>query len=287
MENSLRHVAPIGCLLSLLLASLVFIGSSHAASKRIDVISTRVVRPAGVAVTPEGNVWISNQGDCYQLGLSGCTTNASVILVTPQGTKTYTGFASPAGIAVDSNGNAWVADLGGNNVQHINVAGGGVDRVLSDPNLQLINGPTSVAVDSQDNVLIANRATQVISKYSKTGQFISYLQISSNLFSLAIGPDDRLWIANTQGNAIYCPSLGLSFKLPKNTAPHALAIDRDGNPWVANYNTSSVVQFNAKGRPLRVVKSGVRFPTGVDFDAAGNLYISNFSLNNVGKYQIR
>mgnify|MGYP006269657339 CR=1 FL=1 len=287
MDMSLRNIAHIGCLWTLFLVSLLFSGASQAASKRIDVISARVVRPAGVAVTPEGNVWISNQGDCYQLGLSGCTTNASVILVTPQGTKTYTGFASPAGIAVDSNGNAWVADLGGNNVQHINVASGGVDLVLSDPNLQLINGPTSVAVDSQDNVLIANRGTQVISKYSKTGAFISYLKISSNLFSLAIGPQDRLWIANTQDNAIYCPSLDISFKLPKNTAPHALAIDQNGNPWVANYNTSSVVQFNAKGRPLSVVKSGVRFPTGVDFDAAGNLYISNFTLNNVGEYQIR
>jgi streptogramin lyase len=262
-------------------------GLSHAAAKRTAVIRAQVVRPAGVAVTPSGDVWITNQGDCYQLGLSGCTTNASVILVTAQGTKSYSGFASPAGIAVDSKGNAWVANLGGNNVQHINVTTGGVDIVLSDPNLQLINAPTSVAVDSQDNVLIANRATQVISKYSSTGQFISYLKVSMNLFSLAIGPDDRLWVADTQDNAIYCPSLGVSFKLPKNTAPHALAIDRLGNPWVANYNTSSVVQFNSNGRPLSVVKSGVRFPTGVDFDGAGNLYISNFSLNNVGKYQIR
>lgn len=288
MKISHRQAAPIkGLLVITLLGSLFFHGASHAAAKRTDVISANVVRPAGVAVTPTGDVWITNQGDCYQLGLSGCTTNASVILVTPQSTKTYTGFASPAGIAVDSKGNAWVANLGGNNVQHINASTGGVDIVLSDPNLQLINGPTSVAVDSKDNVLIANRATQVISKYSSTGQFISYLKVSMNLFSLAIGPDDRLWVADTQDNAIYCPSLGVSFKLPKNTAPHALAIDRLGNPWVANYNTSSVVQFNPKGRPLSVVKSGVRFPTGVDFDAAGNLYIANFSLNNIGKYQLR
>jgi streptogramin lyase len=259
----------------------------HAATKRIDVISTHVVRPAGVAVTPTGDVWITNQGDCYQLGLSGCTTNASVILVSAQGTKIYTGFASPAGIAVDSKGNAWVANLGGNNVQHINASTNSVDIVLSDPNLQLINTPTSVAVDSEDNVLIANRATQVISKYSSTGKFLSYLKVSMNLFSLAIGPDDRLWIADTQDNAIYCPSLGISFKLPKNTAPHALAIDALGRPWVANYNTASVVQFSQKGRPLNVVKSGVRFPTGVDFDAEGYLYISNFSNNNVGKYLIK
>lgn len=288
MKISHRQAASIrGLIVITLLSSLFFHGASHAAAKRTDVISANVVRPAGVAVTPTGDVWITNQGDCYQLGLSGCTTNASVILVTPQSTKTYTGFASPAGIAVDSKGNAWVANLGGNNVQHINASTGGVDIVLSDPNLQLINGPTSVAVDSKDNVLIANRATQVISKYSSTGQFISYLKVSMNLFSLAIGPDDRLWVADTQDNAIYCPSLGVSFKLPKNTAPHALAIDRLGNPWVANYNTSSVVQFNPKGRPLSVVKSGVRFPTGVDFDAAGNLYIANFSLNNIGKYQLR
>ncbi|MEY4683857.1 MAG: hypothetical protein RLZ25_316 [Pseudomonadota bacterium] len=269
------------------LMSQMIIPEGHAAAKRTDVITYHVVRPAGVAVTPSGDVWVTNQGDCYQLGLSGCTTNASVILVTPKGTKTYTGFASPAGIAVDSKGNAWVANLGGNNVQHINATSGGVDIVLSDPNLQLINTPTSVAVDSQDNVLIANRATQVISKYSSTGKFLGYLKVSMNLFSLAIGPDDRLWIADTQDNAIYCPSLGVSFKLPNNTAPHALAIDRLGNPWVANYNTSSIVQFNKKGRPLSVVKSGVRYPTGVDFDGEGNLYVSNFSINNVSKYRIK
>ncbi|MEN9681401.1 MAG: hypothetical protein RLZZ627_1294 [Pseudomonadota bacterium] len=270
-----------------LLACLLLSAESHAATKRIDVISASVVRPAGVAVTPAGDVWITNQGDCYQLGLSGCTTNASVILVSAQGTKTYSGFASPAGIAVDSKGNAWVANLGGNNVQHINATTNSVDIVLSDPNLQLINGPTSVAVDSQDNVLIANRATQVISKYSSTGKFLSYLKVSMNLFSLAIGPDDRLWVADTQDNAIYCPSLGVSFKLPKNTAPHALAIDRLGRPWVANYNTAAVVQYSQKGIPMNVVKSGVRFPTGVDFDADGNLYISNFSNNNVGKYLVK
>lgn len=258
-----------------------------AAAKRTEVFSANIVRPAGVAVTATGGVWVTNQGDCYQLGLSGCTTNASVILITSEGTKTYGGFASPAGIAVDSKGNAWVANLGGNNVQHINATTGGVDIVLSDPNLQLINTPTSVAVDSQDNVLIANRTTQVISKYSSTGKFINYFKVSMNLFSLAIGPDDRLWVADTQDNAIYCPSLGVSFKLPNNTAPHALAIDLQGHPWVANYNTSTVVEFTQNGRPLNVVRSGVRFPTGVDFDANGNLYISNFSRNNVTKYRVK
>jgi|GEM_PF-6705279 streptogramin lyase len=260
---------------------------AQAATKRIDVISANVVRPAGVAVTPAGDVWVTNQGNCYQLGLSGCTTNASVILVTAQGTKTYAGFASPAGIAVDSKGNAWVANLGGNNVQHINATTNSVDIILSDPNLQLINTPTSVAVDSQDNVLIANRGTQVISKYSSTGKFLGYLQVSSNLFSVAVGPEDRVWIADTQDNAIYCPSLGISFKLPRNTAPHALAIDVLGRPWVANYNTAAVVQYSQKGIPINVVKSGVRYPTGVAFDADGNLYISNFANNNVGKYLVK
>ena len=187
---------------------------------------------------------------------------------------------------MDSNGNAWVANLGGNNVQHINASKGGVDIVLSDPNLQLINGPTSVAVDSQDNVLIANRATQVISKYSSTGKFLSYLKVNMNLFSLAVDSADRVWIADTQNNQILCPALGASFKLPRNTAPHALAVDVLGQVWVANYNTSSVIAFTTQGRPLRVIKSGVRFPTGVDFDGEGNLYISNFTNNNVGKYQL-
>lgn len=271
----------------LLLSGLLVFEDGFAAAKRTNVISFRVVRPAGVAVTQTGDVWISNQGDCYQLGLSGCTTNASVIFVSAEGTKTYTGFASPAGIAVDSKGNAWVANLGGNNVQHINVKTGGVDIVLSDPNLQLINTPTSVAVDSKDNVLIANRETQVISKYSSSGKFLGYFKVSMNLFSLAIGPEDRLWIADIQHNTIICPSLGINFKLPKNTAAHALAIDVMGNPWVANYNTSSVIKFSPNGRPLSVIKSGVRFPTGVNFDADGNLYISNFTTNNIGKYRVQ
>lgn len=287
MESSTRLAAHIKRFLGLLLLNVALTHEGQAAAKRIDVISAQVVRPAGVAVTSTGDVWITNQGDCYQLGLSGCTTNASVIQVTPEGTKTHTGFASPAGIAVDSEGNAWVANLGGNNVIRINATTGAFDYVLSDPNLQLINTPTSVAVDSKDNVLIANRTTQVISKYSSTGKFLSYFKVSMNLFSLAIGPDDRLWVADTQDNAIYCPSLGVSFKLPKNTAPHALAIDRNGHPWVANYNTSTVVEFNQNGRPLSVVRSGIRFPTGVNFDAQGNLFVSNFSRNNVSKYRVK
>lgn len=264
----------------------VFLSASpaHAISMtNTAAFTTNLLKPSGVAVTSDGGFWVANQGSCYQNSLSGCSVTAKLVYNDGSKTRTIGGFLGLSGVAVDSNGNAWVSDIGANKVFHV-TKGGYIDVVLYDPNSIVIDGPLSVAVDSKDNVYVANRNDQTITVFNKYGTFLRYWKVKMNLFYLTIDSQDRIWYADAQNNTINCLQCGTSFAVKDKSAPRALTVDLDGNVWVANYTYSNVTVYTPYGKPLATVKLGVRYPTGVALDADGNLYISNFTTNTVTIY---
>ncbi|MGH7985433.1 MAG: hypothetical protein ACREQX_04000 [Candidatus Binataceae bacterium] len=76
---------------------------------------------------------------------------------------------------------------------------------------------------------------------------------------------------------------GLERIQPVGETPHAIVLDANGNPWVGNYYTNTATQFQlATNTVVPFTLSGTE-PAGNAFDAAGNLWQSVQSINQVAK----
>ena len=119
-------------------------------------------------------------------------TNANTVLCTTlagngnpafaDGSGTIASFNGPTGIDLDSRGNIIVADKGNNRIRIITpdgkvmtVAGTGATGSLNGPRgTATFNHPTDVAVDSGDNIYVADYDNNLIRKIDRSGNVTTY-----------------------------------------------------------------------------------------------------------------
>ena len=67
-------------------------------------------------------------------------------------------------------------------------------------------------------------------------------------------------------------------------APTGISSDKDGNIYVAEFNTNSIIKITPKHKKIVYLKdSQIDGPIGLAIDALGNLYIANYNKDNVLK----
>lgn len=77
------------------------------------------------------------------------------------------------------------------------------------------------------------------------------------------------------------PSLAATNPL---NSPQGLAVDAKGNLWVANSNSSNILEYNPNyvQQTKATITNGISGPTGIAFDVFGNLWVANFGASNGG-----
>lgn len=178
--------------------------------------------PAGLALGPDGRIWVANCGknsiSAYPLGGG----SAEVVISNTSGV-----FNCPRGIAFDSAGNLWVTNSGGvaerfpaTEIQATNNA------VAADVTLTPPSGasqPYGVALDAHGNVWVSFCATSSVSLYETSGSSVT----------------------TTPGSTL-TPFSGSLLSLD---CPVAVALDNSGLLWVANKgtgtNSATLSQFAA------------------------------------------
>ena len=143
--------------------------------------SARLNAPLGVAVDTVGNVYIA---DTYNNVIRKVTVATGIITTVVGGAAVYTGDGGPAtnaglklptGVALDSAGNLYIADQGNNAIRKVTVgtgiittvAGNGVQGYSGEGGLAAraqLNQPACVALDSADNLYIADQGNNAIRK---------------------------------------------------------------------------------------------------------------------------
>lgn len=129
-----------------------------------------------------------------------------------------------------------------------------------------------------DTFFVPNTGVNAISQYDENGvasSFTSAFIPGPN--GVALDRDGKLFVS-TNNNTIeeFSPAgvdLG-PFATTGVNFPMALAFDRAGNLYAANFAGSTVEKFTPAG--AGTVFANVIRPTGLAFDASGNLYVSNF-----------
>jgi virginiamycin B lyase len=148
-----------------------------------------IIQARGIAVGPDGNLWVSDAGGNQVHRITPAGTAASLPIPLPMG-------VNARGIARGADGNMWVADFstpGG----VVRVTTGGVATRFPVPT----GSPIDVIAGSDGNIWYAGQGTAV-GKVTPGGVATPYVAKGVDPFGIALGPDGAVWYAEFQANAV-------------------------------------------------------------------------------------
>lgn len=196
-----------------------------------------------------------------------------------EGTGTAARFNNPEGVAVDSKGNIIVADRSNHRIRKISpegvvttVAGtGSSGRVDGAAATARFNSPWKVAVDKNDNIIVADRSNHCIRKISTDGIVTT---IAGN---------------GSSGNA---DGLGSAARF---NYPQDVEVDANDNIYVTDYNNHRICKITPAGMVTTLAGSTAGYKdgtgteaqfngaTGLVLDKEGNLLIADRNNNRIRK----
>lgn len=226
----------------------------------------RQVTPSGIINTVAGDNTLGpgNSGD------GGAATGAQL--------------NTPAGVAVDSAGDLYIADTFNNEVKivtpdgNINIFAGTLGQGYKSDGVPATSTslytPTGLALDAAGNLYIADSHDNRIRKVSKNGIIATVAGNGTPGYSGDGGPATKAEIDRPQG----------------------IAVDGNGNLFIADYDNSVIREVTTDGNIHTVAgnytlsgysgdggaatSAALNYPYGVCVDTSGNVYIADFG-NNV------
>lgn len=274
-----------------------------------DCASTPTEDPSGIAVTPEGRVFLANQLQNRIRLLDMTSGNVVVVPVTAAKNAAHSSTSNldlfqPAGLTVDQMQNLYVADRGNHRVLALTPGAADftfVTHVLDAAALaaDTVRDRLYVASPASNRVFAVDLAVGHAIPFAGTGvapdpaaaQFTAPVSaVNAAIASpqgLAIDGAGDIFIADTGANAILrvdAKSKMLTrVSLASNlNSPAALAMDRLGNLFVADRGNQRVVEFPGVGAPAPVAAVTIS-PSPFDFGdepTGGTTPPQSFTLTN-------
>jgi sugar lactone lactonase YvrE len=194
-------------------------------------------------------------------------------------TGTNAEFNRPGVVAVDAQGNVYVADAGNNRIRKITPAGivstlagnGIAGYVDSTGENAEFDGPDGIAVDAQGNVYVGDYLDHHIRKITPEG-----------VVSTLAG----------NGTPGYADGPALNAEFDN---PDAIAVDGQGNIYVADFATSRIREISLAGNVSTLTGSNAGYadgpiataqfngPRGLSIDKQGNFYVVDCNNNMIRK----
>lgn len=277
--------------------------------------SVALNRPEALAIAPDGDLLIANQGTNQVIRRM---PNGALKVVAGNGKAGYAGdggralkaeLNNPAGMAVSSNGTIYVADTGNNRVRAISprgiirtVAGngrsgsGGVGGPAIDA---AVTQPVAVALGNQGRLYIADNAG--IQLISSNGDLSTVVAAGAGVLNIngaptaffpsaiAVGTTGDLYVADSSPKLLveFTPTGHVVNSWTIYVTPAGLATAPDGSVLVANYGSFAVDRIvNDQITALTTFKlnslaglAGAFRPSGVAVTSAGQVYADTDGVN--------
>jgi uncharacterized protein (TIGR03437 family) len=251
-----------------------------------------------VALDRAGNAYATTGQYVHKVTSSGTVSTVAGSGAAPyfggdNGPAAVARLHAPSGLAVDDAGNWYVADTANNRIRKITAAGiittiagtgdAGPRGDNGSATLAQLNGPRSVAVDSQHNIYIADSGNNSIRKITPGGIISTVaVQLGVQLKDpeyVAIDSKDSLYIADAgNGRVLKVTSSGLVSIVMLVLQPSAVTVDGNGNIYVSA--AKAISKITPTGA-LTTVLDGLNSPRGLAVTAAGDLIVADTGANVV------
>jgi len=224
---------------------------------------------------------------------------------------------SPRAVTTDTRGNIYVADCWNHRIQKFS-RDGKVHLTFGkkggpwgdDEGDGLLLYPYSVAVDSQGNMYVSDYNNNRLQKFNSRGKFVLKWGVEgrqdgqfNHPGALVMDKQDRLWVADVgnnrvqrfrfdrAGRPVFDGQWGKEGVEPGEfDRPYGLAVDKDGNFYVADFGNHRVQKFDSRGRLQYLFDkygSGdgeLDSPMALAVDDTGVLYVSDWGNNRLQKF---
>lgn len=211
-------------------------------------------QPQTVAVDRRDNVWVANSGNDTVTRFPRGNLRAPQVI-------SGGGLSRPFGIAIDSRGNAWVTN---GSESATPAASSSVTKIRPDGTIDPISpitgggllSPQAIAVDSADNLWVANFDSNTVTVIDRNGRITPSSPIRTRglrgPWGIAVDGADTVWVAGFRGRTLVqlcgrrtasCPpgsATGAALSPPGGYVsaalqhPTAVQVDSSGNVWLAN-----------------------------------------------------
>jgi YD repeat-containing protein len=270
--------------------------------------------PEGVAIDAQGNIWVS---DTYNGRVQKFKSNGEFIkVVSSKGSGTGQ-LGEPTGIDVGPGGKVWVADWQNNRVSVFDEAGQFLFQfgVAGAGNGQF-NRPDAIDVDAQGNVWVGDQNNARVQRFTQAAVYVDQFGSPGSgpgqfsfTYPLGIATDGKggIWVTDVNNHrvqkwtvpsavtpytgAVFAESVGsLGTGDGQLKSPADVAIDAQGNVWVADRENNRIEKFNSDGEYL--IKFGVQgsadgqlnAPAALAIDAQGNVWVADKGNNRIQKF---
>jgi DNA-binding beta-propeller fold protein YncE len=220
------------------------------------------------------------------------------------------GSTQPLGVAATASGDRiYVTESGGERIVRVyNRAGKPVGTLKPPSSTGKAHVPVYVAINpTTQDVWVSDRSTSSIYVYDAKGKYLRTFAPKGDLggkwnpLGLAFGPDGTLYATDVREvpdkshriltfapDGTLVRSLGAPGQL---SFPNGIAVDSQGNVEVSDSNNGRLVIFNAAGKMLSAIGSGVGegdlgLPRGAAVDDAARLYVADNSDHQIRVYII-
>jgi trimeric autotransporter adhesin len=268
--------------------------------------SSHLYTPQGLSVDKTGNVYIANTGTNQILILSARSGKLSRFA----GVEGYMGgfsgdgysvnsdyvfLNSPGGVATDYKGNVYIADTNNHVIRRVDVKtniimtyagmsyfyfegssfGNGLDGGGLEATSAQLSYPHGVAIDSSNNVYIADTGNHCIRK-------VSHIEVSeTNIITTVAG-------TGIGGDGLN----GLAATATQLNSPYAVAVDVSGNLYIADSGNNRVRVVQSSTQLMLIIAGnggtayspgvnsypklvGINSPRSIAVDRSGNVYVAD------------
>jgi len=320
-NNRVRKVGPTG-----VITTVAGNGSAGWSGDGGPAVSAHFSGPRGLAVDRAGDLFIADAGN----NVVRMVTPAGVIkTVAGNGTQGLSGdggaatsasLSQPVAVAIDPSGNLFIADRHNDRIRKVNTAG-----VIS--TFASSSAPVGVAADHLGNVFIADTGNNRIRMVTPAGVVTTVAGTGNGGFSGDGGPAVSAQLAlpvdvsvDAAGNLFVADQANYRIRLVNPAGvistvagvsddghsamsaqfffPNSIAVDQNGNVYVADTDIHRIRKITPDGTLITVAGNGtpgysgdggaatsaqLYYPAGITVDSAGNLYIADTRNQRVRK----